>query len=47
MKNFSHGNDHTRRRRLRKENTVKTGTRLQKKLARSGSARAVEETMPL
>jgi hypothetical protein len=47
MKNFSHGNDHTRRRRLRKENTVKTGTSLQKKLARSGSARAVEETMSL
>ena len=47
MKNFSHGNNHTRRRRLRKENTVKTRTSLQKKLARSGSARTVEETMPL
>ena len=47
MKNFSHGNNHTRRRRLRKENTLKTRTSLQKKLARSGSARAVEETMPL
>ena len=50
MKNFSHGNDHILRRRLRKENavkTLKTGTNLQEKLARSDSARAIEETMPL
>ena len=47
VKNFCHGNDHTRRRRLRKENTVKTGTSMQKKLTRSDSARAVEETVPL
>ena len=39
-------NNHTRRRRLRKEDIVKTGTSLQKKLARSDSARAVEEKMP-